>query len=74
MKPAFALSFSATGISVHHQSDDDWFCIGEVALDAPDLNAQLHALRDKAFALENNLSCKLLIPAEQVRFLSAEAT
>ncbi len=72
MKPAFALSFSATGISVHHQSDGDWFCIGEVALDAPDLNAQLHALRDKAFALENNLNCKVVIPADQVRFLSAE--
>lgn len=74
MKPAFALSFSATGISVHHQSDGDWFCIGEVALDAPDLNAQLHALRDKAFALENNLDCKVVIPAEQVRFLSTETT
>ncbi|WP_170397931.1 hypothetical protein [Ruegeria arenilitoris] len=72
MKPAFALSFSATGISVHHQSDGDWFCIGEVALDAPDLNAQLHALRDKAFALENNLNCKVVIPPDQVRFLSLE--
>ncbi|WP_170331150.1 hypothetical protein [Ruegeria arenilitoris] len=72
MKPAFALSFSATGISVHHQSDGDWYCIGEVALDAPDLNAQLHALRDTAFALENNLSCKVVIPADQVRFLSTE--
>ncbi|WP_170381450.1 hypothetical protein [Ruegeria atlantica] len=73
MKPAFALSFSSTAISVHHQSDDDWFCIGEVALDAPDLNAQLHALRDKAFALENNLSCKLMLPTDQVRFVSTEA-
>nr|WP_170357963.1 hypothetical protein [Ruegeria arenilitoris] len=72
MKPAFALSFSATGISVHHQSDDDWFCIGKVALDAPDLNAQLHALREKAFALENNLRCKVIIPTEQVRFLSVD--
>ena len=72
MKPAFALSFSATGISVHHQSDGDWFCIGEAALDAPDLNAQLHALRDKAFALENNLNCKVVIPSDQVRFLSVE--
>ncbi|WP_170324602.1 hypothetical protein [Ruegeria arenilitoris] len=72
MKPAFALTFSATGISVHHQSNDDWFCIGEVSLDAPDLKAQLHALRDKAFALENNLNCKVVIPADQVRFLSVE--
>ncbi|MCA0928683.1 hypothetical protein [Ruegeria profundi] len=73
MKPAFALSFSATGISVHHQSDSDWYCVGEVALDAPDLNAQLFALRDRAFALENNLTCQIIIPADQVRFLSVEA-
>ncbi len=72
MKPAFALSFSSTGITVHHQSDDDWFGIGEVALDAPDLNAQLNTLRDKAFALENNLSCKVVLPTDQVRFMSAE--
>ncbi|WP_368040126.1 hypothetical protein [Ruegeria atlantica] len=57
---------------MHHQSDEDWFCIGKVALDAPDLNAQLHALREKAFALENNLRCKVIIPTEQVRFLSVE--
>ncbi|RBW61811.1 hypothetical protein [Ruegeria sp. A3M17] len=70
MKPAFALSFSSTGISLHHHSDGDWFCIGEVALDAPDLNTQIIALRDQGFALENDLNCKLVIPADQVRFLS----
>ncbi|WP_170421665.1 hypothetical protein [Ruegeria arenilitoris] len=70
MKPAFALSFSSTGISLHHHADGDWFCIGEVALDAPDLNAQIIALREKGFALENDLNCKLVIPADQVRFLS----
>lgn len=70
MKPAFALSFSSTGISLHHHSDDDWFCVGEVSLDAPDLNTQIVALRDKGFALENDLNCKLVIPTDQVRFLS----
>ncbi|MCG7519614.1 hypothetical protein [Ruegeria sp. Ofav3-42] len=70
MKPAFALSFSSTGISLHHHSDGDWFCVGEVSLDAPDLNTQIVALRDKGFALENDLNCKLVIPADQVRFLS----
>ncbi|MBO9446151.1 hypothetical protein [Ruegeria sp. R14_0] len=70
MKPAFALSFSSTGISLHHFADGDWFCVGEVALDAPDLNAQIIALREKGFALENDLNCKLVIPADQVRFLS----
>ncbi|WP_120635164.1 hypothetical protein [Ruegeria sp. EL01] len=70
MKPAFALSFSATGISLKHQSDDDWFDIGVVPLDAPDLTEQVQALRDKGFALENDLSCKVIIPSDQVRYLS----
>lgn len=70
MKPAFALSFSATGISLHHQSDDEWFCVGEVALDAPDLKDQVRALRDQGFAIENDLNCKLVIPKDQVRYLS----
>ncbi|NVO54906.1 hypothetical protein HW561_03775 [Rhodobacteraceae bacterium B1Z28] len=70
MKPAFALSFSTTGISLYHHSDDDWFSIGAVALDAPDLTEQMQALRDKGFALENDLSCKVMIPADQIRYLS----
>lgn len=69
MKPAFALSFSTTGITLHHRSDDDWFVIGTIPLDVPDLSGQMQALREKAFALENDLSCKLVLPADQVRFL-----
>ncbi|WP_037307391.1 hypothetical protein [Ruegeria halocynthiae] len=73
MKPAFALSFSTTGISLHHHSDDDWFRVGEVDLAASDLSDQLRDLRDKGFALENDLSCKVMIPLDQVRFLSVTA-
>ncbi|WP_209833362.1 hypothetical protein [Ruegeria sp. HKCCE3926] len=69
MKPAFALSFSATGITLHHRSDDDWFVVGTIPLDVPDLSAQMQALREKAFALENDLSCKLVLPEDQIRFL-----
>nr|WP_321253489.1 hypothetical protein [uncultured Ruegeria sp.] len=73
MKPAFALSFSADGISLHHHSDDDWFCIGTVPLDAPDFPDRMQALRDAGFALENDLSCKVVIPEDQIRFLTVEA-
>ncbi len=69
MKPAFALSFSENGISLHHQSDGDWYCIGTVPLDASDFADQMQALRDQGFALENDLSCKLVIPSDQVRLL-----
>ncbi len=72
MKPAFALSFSENGISLHHQSDGDWYCIGTVPLDAPDFTDQMQALRDQGFALENDLSCKLVIPSDQVRLLTVD--
>lgn len=70
MKPAFALTFSATGISLQHHSDGEWYDIGDVPLSAPDLSDQIKALHDKAFALENDLSCKLVLPADQVRYLA----
>ena len=72
MKPAFALSFSENGISLHHQSDGDWYCIGTIPLDAPDFSDQIRTLRDQGFALENNLSCKLVIPSDQVRLLTVD--
>ncbi|CAD0183297.1 hypothetical protein RUESEDTHA_00161 [Ruegeria sp. THAF57] len=72
MKPAFALSFSSAGISLHHFADDEWFCVGEVSLGAEDLNTQIEDLRNKGFALENDLSCRLILPTDQVRFLSVE--
>ncbi|KIC42432.1 hypothetical protein RA27_03430 [Ruegeria sp. ANG-R] len=72
MKPAFALSFSENGISLHHQSDGDWYCIGTVPLDAPDFADQMQALRDQGFALENDLSCKLVIPSDQARLLTVD--
>ncbi len=72
MNPAFALSFSATGISLHHQSDGDWFSIGTVSLDASDLEAQIKALHEKGFALETDLSCKVILPPDQIRYLSVQ--
>ncbi len=72
MKPAFALSFSENGISLHHHSDDEWYCIGSVPLDAPDFPEQIQGLRDQGFALANDLSCALIIPPDQVRLLTVE--
>ncbi|KIC44153.1 hypothetical protein RA28_14365 [Ruegeria sp. ANG-S4] len=72
MKPAFALSFSENGISLHHQSDGDWYCLGTVPLDAPDLSEQIQALREQGFALANHLGCALVIPPDQVRLLTVD--
>lgn len=72
MKPAFALTFSDTGISLNHHSDDEWYCIGTVPLDASDVTDQLQRLWQQGFALENDLSCTVVIPSEQVRYFSVE--
>ncbi|WP_170419264.1 hypothetical protein [Ruegeria arenilitoris] len=70
MKPAFALSLSDNGITLLHYSDDEWFGIGTVSLDAPDFSEQLNELRGRGFALANDLSCTVVIPSDHVRYLT----
>jgi len=69
MTPAFALSLSENGITLLHQSDGEWFEIGSVTLDDPAFSDNLTELRKQAFALANDLSCIVVIPAEHVRYL-----
>ncbi|EEX11143.1 conserved hypothetical protein [Ruegeria lacuscaerulensis ITI-1157] len=69
MTPAFALSLSENGITLLHRSDGEWFGIGSVTLDDPDFSENLTELRKQAFALANDLSCTVVIPAEHVRYL-----
>ncbi|SHE89964.1 hypothetical protein SAMN05444279_11117 [Ruegeria intermedia] len=73
MTPAFALSLSENGITLLHQSDGEWFEIGSVTLDDPDFSDNLTELRKRAFALANDLSCIVVIPAEHVRYLTVPA-
>ncbi len=73
MKPAFALSFSSEEILLHHQSDGDWFCVGTVSFDTQDLDASMRDLHQKAFALENDLSCQVVIPEDQIRYLTLDS-
>lgn len=73
MKPGFALSLSFEGIALLHRVAGEWQLIGEVAPDAPDLDAALADLRERALALEpDGPHCKIIIPDEQVRYLSVE--
>lgn len=73
MKPAFALSLSFEGISLLHRCAGGWRNAGEAALDAPDLATALSGLRGAASRLEPGpLQCKLIIPNEQIRYLSIE--
>lgn len=73
MKPNFALSLSFEGIRLLHRAAEGWRVVGDVGLDSADLNAELADLRDKAAALEpSGLSVKLIIPNDQIRYLSLE--
>ncbi len=73
MTPDFALSLSFDGIALLHRVPDGWHLVGEVPLDSPDLSTALADLRAKALTLSpTGLRCKLVIPAEQIRFMTLE--
>ncbi|MEY8840077.1 hypothetical protein AB9K41_13710, partial [Cribrihabitans sp. XS_ASV171] len=46
--------------------------VGDAPLDAPDLAGALAALRDRALLLEPQVTCKLIIPNEQIKYLTVE--
>ena len=73
MKPNFALSLSFEGIRLLHRAPDGWRQVGEVAVDAEDMAAQLAALRSTATALEpSGLRSKLLIPNDQIKYMTID--
>lgn len=73
MKPNFALTLSFDGIRLLHRVPSGWHLVGDVALDAPDLSAALSALRDTAQKIDpSGLLCKLVLPNEQIRYLTIQ--
>ncbi|MBE1296534.1 MAG: hypothetical protein GJ678_09900 [Rhodobacteraceae bacterium] len=74
MKPGFALSLSSDGITYLHRAAGGWRNIGMVTLDHSDLKGALEALRKKGDALELSEPdcCKLVIPNDQIRYLTIE--
>ncbi|MGJ8617398.1 MAG: hypothetical protein ACSHWS_11205 [Sulfitobacter sp.] len=71
MKPNFALSLSFEGIRLLHRAAGGWRVVGEVALDADDMAAELAVLRRTASSLEpGGVRTKLLIPNEQIKYLT----
>jgi hypothetical protein len=74
MKPNFALTLSFDGIGLLHRAASGWHVVGEVALDVDDLAADLAVLRRTAVQLDSaGLRSKLVIPNEQIRYLSLPA-
>ncbi|MEP2717938.1 MAG: hypothetical protein ABJP42_15585, partial [Pseudophaeobacter sp.] len=72
MKPGFALSLSAEGIVLLHRAAGGWRNVGTVPLDSADLAGDLAILRSRGEALEANGLCKLIIPNDQIRYLTIE--
>lgn len=73
MKPGFALSLSFEGISLLHRAAGGWRTVGDVTLESPDLGAALIDLREKADRLApDGMACKLIIPNDQIRYLTIE--
>lgn len=73
MTTNFALSLSFDGIKLFHRVPDGWHLVGETAIDVPDLPAALAKLRADAALLDpSDLRCKLLIPNEQIKYVTLE--
>ncbi|MBU2360720.1 MAG: hypothetical protein KKB02_17595, partial [Alphaproteobacteria bacterium] len=73
MIPNFALSLSFDGIALLQRVPDGWHLVGEVPLDVPDLKAALADLRRTAVRIApDGLRTKLVIPGDQIRFMSLD--
>ncbi|MGR3320703.1 MAG: hypothetical protein ACU0DK_02095 [Pseudooceanicola sp.] len=73
MKPNFALSLSLDGIALLFRARDGWRLLGDVALDSPDLNGELAALRKRAAELcDGPVFCKIVVPNDQVRYMTID--
>ncbi|WP_417263593.1 hypothetical protein [Celeribacter sp.] len=71
MKPNFALNLSHDGIVLLHRASSGWHQMGEVALDAPDMAAELAELRKLATSVSTSgLATKLVIPNSQILYRS----
>lgn len=74
MTTNFALSLSFEGIRLLHRVPGGWHLVSDVALDSPDLAAELADLRNKGLQLEpTGMQTKLLIPDSQIKYLSIDS-
>lgn len=69
MKPTFALDFRNDAITLLHRTPRGWQLVGQVALDAPDLDEALSYLRATALGLSpRGIVTKLVIPNSQILY------
>ncbi|WP_138933608.1 hypothetical protein [Roseovarius arcticus] len=73
MKPNFALILSADSVCLLHRTFSGWARVGDVAFDTPDLDASLAQLKGRASHLPGDRSCKLVLPEDQIKYLTVKA-
>ncbi|MQQ08952.1 hypothetical protein GFB49_10845 [Epibacterium sp. SM1979] len=72
MKPSFALSLSSTGITLLRRASGGWHHIGTASFDGGDLDGDMAILRNKGLQFSEDLRCKLILPNDQIRYLTVE--
>jgi hypothetical protein len=73
MKPNFSLILSGEGMSLVHRTYSGWARVGDVTFDNPDMPGAISALQDRAQRVPGDRSCKLIIPEDQIKYLTLEA-
>lgn len=74
MKPTFALDLTRDVVGLLHRTPKGWLTVGEVALDAPDLDEALDYLRRTALGLSPmGMATKIVLPNSQILYTDVHA-
>lgn len=74
MKPNFALNLSFDGIGLLHRVPAGWHLVGEVSLEAEDLNGALAVLLETGKQIDRSgVRTKIVLPEEQVKYITLES-
>lgn len=69
MKPNFALGLTEDGVTLWHRDATGWLRVGAVALNSPDMEAQMRDMSRVASALApEGVTTKLVIPDDQILY------
>ncbi|MFD0857653.1 hypothetical protein [Roseovarius aquimarinus] len=74
MKPNFSLILSSEGLQLLHRARDGWARVGDVGFASSDLAADLAALQERAARLPGDATCKLILPEDQIKYMTIEAS
>eukprot|EP00903_Cladosiphon_okamuranus_P019362 g17802.t1 len=73
MKPNFALILSMEGIALLQRAASGWALVGEAAPESADLAGEMATLRAMADRLDPAPTFKIVIPNDQIRYVSVPA-